>query len=63
MKKIKLCPRCNYGPLFRFVGDNKQFLILECPECGFCPAKIGDARRTIRGAIKVWNKGCENEKT
>lgn len=40
----------------------KQFIILCCPECGYTAAKNGEARRTLRGAVRVWNKRIKEER-
>ena len=60
MKKLELCPKCGTRPGLRLVGDNKQFIILCCPECGYTAAKNGEARGTLRGAVRVWNKAVKN---
>ena len=62
MKKLEFCPKCGTRPGFRMVGDNKQFIILCCPECGYTAAKNGEARRTLRGAVRVWNKRIKEER-
>lgn len=59
--KIKPCPKCgNTLPGIRYVGDNRDLRVMVCQECGYCPAKMGEAKPTIRGAIKVWNEGTKH---
>lgn len=54
----KACPKCGWAkPTFDKVGDNRDLYVARCPMCGFTPAKNGEARPTVRGAVKVWNKG------
>ena len=55
--KLNLCPRCGTSPRLLRVGDNRDLWVCTCMECGYTPAKNGEARSTIRGAVKVWNKG------
>lgn len=57
MEDCKKCPKCNNGNLvFNTVGDWKQYYVIECPKCGYIAAESHEARITIPGAIKVWNK-------
>lgn len=54
--KLNLCPRCGTRPGLRRVGDNRDLWVCSCMECGYTPAKNGEARSTVRGAVKVWNR-------
>ena len=57
LPEVKLCPRCGTLPELRHVGEHKDLYVLSCMECGYTPAKNGEARSTLHGAVKVWNKG------
>lgn len=56
MAEPSMCPVCSSKPVFRYVGDYKQFFILQCPYCGYIAVKIDEARSSKREAIKVWNR-------
>ena len=62
MAEPSMCPVCGCKPVVRYVGDYKQFFILQCPYCGYIAAKIDEARSSKRDAIKVWNRGRDNGK-
>lgn len=55
-----LCPHCGTIPGLRRVGENRNLFVCTCTECGYTPAKNGEARRTVRGAVKVWNEGTKH---
>lgn len=55
---ISDCPRCGTKrPAFGF-GITYHLYHIECQKCYFC----GATSRMIRGAIKEWNKVCEELK-
>lgn len=56
----KLCPRCGTRPGLRRVGDHRDLWACTCMECGYTPAKNGEARSTVRGAVKVWNRRADH---
>lgn len=56
MKEIELCPYCGGTPKTKTVGDNKEFIIIKCPNCQTTPLNYGDARSTLGSAKKIWNK-------
>lgn len=56
---VKLCPKCGGQPVYRMVGDNKQYYILECGSCGYIAAKLNEARHTKLGARLLWNRRAE----
>lgn len=56
MGDFNLCPKCGGVPTYKRVGDNRNFIVAICSECGYCPAKSGDARNTEKEALKIWNK-------
>lgn len=56
MAKLKPCHCCGGTPVVRRVGDMKQFFVVYCQTCGYTPAMYHEARSTIWGAKRVWNK-------
>lgn len=54
--ELKLCPFCGGEPELRRVGDNKQYNVYFCSQCGQTPVRCGEATMTQRGARKMWNK-------
>lgn len=54
------CPKCGDQPNVYSVGDNKQFYVAKCSRCGYTPVKSHEAARTMLGAIRIWNKRCNN---
>ena len=55
MAELKRCP-CGAMPVARRVGDRKEYFVFRCPECGYVAAKLDEARITIWGAKRVWNR-------
>ena len=55
MAKLKPC-QCGGEAVVRRVGDMKQFFVFFCPACGRTPVKNCEARSTIWGAKRAWNK-------
>ena len=56
MSEFNLCPKCGGVPKCKYVGDNRNFIVAYCSECGFVPAKAFEASFTVKGALKIWNK-------
>lgn len=56
------CPKCKGNGRVRFVGNWKNAYVIECKECGFIAANYDEARPTLVGAIRSWNKKCELNK-
>ena len=52
--RINDCPRCGTKRPSVGFGITYHLYHLECQKCYFC----GAASRTVRGAIKKWNKIC-----
>lgn len=59
--KLKPCPFCGKEPKIKNVGDNKQYIVYQCQNCTRTPLKLSDARTTIRGAKRAWNKNVSGE--
>lgn len=53
--QIRPCPYCGGRAECRSVGDQKQFYMLFCSECGKTPVHTNEARPTIWGAQRIWN--------
>lgn len=56
MSEFNLCPKCGGVPKCKYVGDNRNFIVAYCSDCGFVPAKACEASFTEKGALKIWNK-------
>ena len=54
--KLKPCPFCGKEPKIKNVGDNKQYIVYQCLNCTLTSLKPCDARMTVRGARRIWNK-------
>lgn len=55
---INGCPRCGYIRTALTYSDESNLYQVSCPKCYHSGMEI----RTIRGAIKKWNKVCEELK-
>ena len=53
---LKPCPKCGSKPQLKAVGDRKEYLIYECPNCAYTPLRWWDARITERNAREMWNR-------
>ena len=62
MAELLPCPICGYDAKLITVGDNKDLFVYQCVECGYIKAKMSEARRTRRGAKKVWNTRTPKER-
>lgn len=61
--KIRPCPKCKGGGKARFVNEShylylRDAYVIECNDCGFIAANYDEARFTLFGAIRLWNKKC-----
>jgi hypothetical protein len=56
--EIHPCPKCKGNSKARLVGDLKDAYIIDCNDCGFIAANYDEARFTLLGAIRLWNKKC-----
>lgn len=56
MPDLKHCPKCKGTPAPRRAGDRKQYWVFFCSACGHTPVKNHEARYTIWGAKRVWNR-------
>lgn len=54
--KNKPCEKCGGWPRFKRVGDWKDLFVCECMSCGYIRAKSYEARRSVIGALLVWNR-------
>lgn len=55
MAELKPC-KCGAIPGAYRVGDQKEYFVYRCPFCGYIAAGIDEARLTLWGAKRVWNK-------
>lgn len=56
MAELKPCPVCGGIPGTMRVGDQRQYRVFRCPLCGYIAAELHEARLTIWGAKRVWNR-------
>ena len=56
MIKVRRCKRCAGIPTINRVGDNKEYLILKCYSCGYTSVKPNEASKTVKSAVRNWNK-------
>ena len=56
MAELKSCPYCGGKAVVRRVGDMKQLFVFFCSACGMTPVKSCEARSTIWGAKRAWNR-------
>lgn len=61
MAELNPCPKCKGTPEPRRVGDWKQYWVFFCSNCGYTPVKNYEARPTIWGAKRAFNKRTDNE--
>ena len=54
--ELKPCPFCGEKPIIKQVGDRKQYMVFFCEVCGKTPVHSSEARYTVRGAIRIWNR-------
>lgn len=59
MRKLFDCPYCGGCPIPKRVGDNKQYIVYVCEDCGRTPVNIYEARSTIAQAANVWDINVE----
>lgn len=50
------CPYCGGQPILKIVGDNKEYVVYVCSNCYETPVHIDEARCTLSGAKRIWNK-------
>lgn len=60
--ELKPCKYCGGKPRLIPVGDFREYYAYRCSNCGEYHAQFGEARCTIRGAKKVWNRRADNDK-
>lgn len=53
---IEPCPWCYSNPELRRVGDWKEYYVFFCPDCDKTPVSYDEARSSLNGAVKIWNK-------
>lgn len=56
---LKPCPFCGGEAKVRMVGNQKEFFVFFCSVCGRTPVENHEARITVWGAKKVWNRRAE----
>lgn len=56
MSELKPCPKCKGNAEHRRVGDQKQYYAFFCSACGYTPVQNCEARSTIWGAKRIWNR-------
>lgn len=61
MPDLKPCPKCKGKPEPRRVGDMKQYWVFFCSACGYTPVKNCEARSTVWGAKRTWNRRAGEE--
>ena len=61
MPNLKPCPKCKGKPKPRRVGDMKQYWAFFCDACGYTPVKNNEARYTVWGAKRAWNRCAGKE--
>ena len=61
MPDLKPCPKCKGKPEPRRVGDMKQYWVFFCDACGYTPVKNCEARSTVWGAKRAWNRRAIEE--
>ena len=61
MPDLKPCPKCKGKPEPRRVGDTKQYWAFFCDACGYAPVKNNEARYTVWGAKRAWNRRAGEE--
>ena len=61
MPDLKPCPKCKGKPKPRRVGDMKQYWAFFCDACGYTPVKNNEARYTVWGAKRAWNRRAGEE--
>lgn len=59
MAELLRCPYCGGFSAPKYVGDNKEYVVYVCANCGRTPVHTGAARPTMIGAISVWNKAVK----
>lgn len=60
--ELKPCKYCGGKPQLIPVGDFREYYAYRCSNCGEYHAQFGEARCTIRGAKKVWNRRATDDK-
>ena len=61
MLDLKPCPKCKGKPEPHRVGDMKQYWVFFCDACGYTPVKNNEARYTVWGAKRAWNRYAGKE--
>ena len=61
MTDLKPCPVCKRKPEPRRVGDMKQYWVFFCDACGYTPVINCEARSTVWGAKRAWNRRAGEE--
>ena len=61
MTDLKPCPKCKGKPEPCRVGDMKQCWVFFCSACGYTPVKNCEARSTVWGAKRAWNRRAGEE--
>lgn len=56
MPELKPCRKCKSAPVYRQVGDMKQYWMVICPQCGNHEADHSEASVSKFGARRIWNK-------
>lgn len=56
-----MCPKCGGLPVFKQVGDNKEFWAVQCSNCGYYAANCNEAQMTPEAAMKLWNMKVKKE--
>lgn len=59
--ELKPCKYCGGKPQLIPVGDFREYYAYRCSNCGKYHAQFGEARCTIKGAKKVWNRRADND--
>lgn len=60
MPELKPCPYCGGKPIVRQVGDWKQLFVFFCSDCAMTPVRSDEARSTIWGAKRIWNRRVDD---
>lgn len=55
MRKLLDCPYCGGCPIPKRVGDNKEYFVYVCEDCGRTPVTTCAARSTMAGAGNAWD--------